>query len=142
LQEKTQTYKIFQRGHQMSTNKTGKTVACPVCGAEYYVRPCEEAHGWGRGCCRKHSFIVARKPRRVEGRGYVLIQLWNHPRADDRGLVYEHILVMENKIGRPLRPGEMVHHADENKGNNSPENLVLMENRAAHNRAHAGRTWK
>jgi hypothetical protein len=33
---------------------------------------------------------------------------------------------MENKLGRPLKKGEIVHHIDENKSNNSPENLMVM----------------
>ncbi|TXH58321.1 MAG: hypothetical protein E6Q97_02430 [Desulfurellales bacterium] len=37
----------------------------------------------------------------------------------------EHILVMETKLGRALLPGEEVHHKDEDKQNNAPDNLEL-----------------
>lgn len=40
--------------------------------------------------------------------------------------IREHRLIMENHIGRPLRRDEHVHHIDENKMNNSIENLMLV----------------
>jgi hypothetical protein len=50
---------------------------------------------------------------------------WDHPRAS-RGQVYEHILIMEAHLGRPLEAGERVHHRNENKADNSLENLKLV----------------
>lgn len=47
----------------------------------------------------------------------------------------EHILVMEQHIGRPLKDNEVVHHVDGNGLNNSVDNLVLMT-KAQHNRFH------
>lgn len=37
-----------------------------------------------------------------------------------------HRLILENKIGRKLEKGEIVHHIDGNKRNNNPDNLQLM----------------
>jgi len=47
-----------------------------------------------------------------------------------------HRVVMEQMLGRPLTPGEIVHHKDGNKLNNSPENLELISSQADHTRAH------
>jgi len=37
-----------------------------------------------------------------------------------------HTVVAEWSVGRPLKEGEVVHHKDRNKTNNSPENLQVM----------------
>lgn len=42
---------------------------------------------------------------------------------------------MEQKLGRQLSSDEIVHHEDENKKNNHPDNLELMT-RAEHIRHH------
>ena len=55
-----------------------------------------------------------------------------HHRADILGFVPEHILVMEEKLGRPINKGEIVHHQDFNKLNNDPDNLLLQESRKVH----------
>ncbi len=52
-----------------------------------------------------------------------------------------HRVVMEQMLGRPLKPEEVVHHRDFNRYNNSPENLQLFENSAAHARFHAEYRW-
>lgn len=65
--------------------------------------------------------------RTIASNGYVLIRVGaGHHLADVRGYAYEHRLVAEQKIGRRLLPGELVHHIDENKQNNHPDNLEVV----------------
>ncbi|MEG4445253.1 HNH endonuclease [Microcoleus sp. AT9_B5] len=50
--------------------------------------------------------------------------------------VYLHRVVAEQNINRKLRPGEVVHHLDEDISNNSPENLVICSSPSVHGRYH------
>jgi hypothetical protein len=51
-------------------------------------------------------------------------------------VVYLHRVVAEQTIGRKLRPGEVVHHLDHDKTNNSPENLVVCSSATVHAKYH------
>lgn len=64
--------------------------------------------------------------------GYVKVMCKEHPRADRDGYVFEHILVMEKKLGRFLSRSEHIHHINGIRNDNRPENLTLMS-QANHN---------
>lgn len=76
--------------------------------------------------------------RRIDRDGYVLVSApIDHPNARHRknrntGLIYEHRLVMEKKIGRYLTDLEIVYHIDGLRLHNSPDNLRLFENNSHH----------
>lgn len=58
--------------------------------------------------------------------GYIIVYKPEHPRAWKTGYVYEHVVAMEEKMGRFMTRNEIVHHIDQCKTNNDPSNLVLM----------------
>lgn len=73
--------------------------------------------------------------RRYMKRGYVFVKVGSHPNADSKGYIQEHRLVMSEMLGRALNPDEHVHHINEQRDDNRPENLQLMsrgEHRALH----------
>lgn len=49
---------------------------------------------------------------------------------------HTHRVEMERMLGRKLKPGEIVHHIDGDKRNNSPDNLMLLPSQAEHARLH------
>lgn len=76
--------------------------------------------------------------KRDNGRGHhVMIVAHDHHRADGHGLVYEHILVAEKSIGRPVNKKERVHHINCVKSDNRPENLFVCDSDREHFLIHA-----
>ena len=61
-------------------------------------------------------------------------------RFSDSGIPV-HRWVAEDKIGRSLRQGEIVHHMDRDKRNNSPNNLWVFKNQKRHDKTHKKDGW-
>lgn len=68
-------------------------------------------------------------------------QIWcgrfDGSRGRKDGYRAEHHLVAEDMMGRPLKDGEVVHHLDGNKLNNTPDNLIVCENQSIHRKIHS-----
>jgi hypothetical protein len=124
---------------QPGRSRTGEDRTCPQCGRTFHApqwKLNDTARRQGTYCsneCRWASMRGKPNWRRdaerklVHKAGYLLVWAPDHPRAHN-GRVFEHILVMEAKLGRALRPEEFVHHKDENKQNNHPDNLEIKDN--------------
>ena len=95
--------------------------------------------------CRKNP-PKPKKPRKkhvyphkdfIVKNGYKFILLPNHPRANSKGYVREHIVILEKKLRRKFYPGEVSHHIDGDKMNNSPGNLTTFPNNKLHIKFHS-----
>lgn len=47
-------------------------------------------------------------------------------------IYYHHRAMAAWKLGRPLRPGEVVHHENSDKRDNHPDNIYIFSNHRAH----------
>jgi hypothetical protein len=91
--------------------------------------------GWPTGTSRNRR--LGKPTRRIDSLGYVTVSLV------EGGQEREHRLVAEKMLGRPLEPGEVVHHIDGDKTNNSPGNLRVFANSTEHMKvAHPARPRK
>jgi HNH endonuclease len=66
--------------------------------------------------------------------GYVYLYRPDHPRAV-QGYVKRANLVVKERIGRSIRPNEVVHHRNGNKQDDRPANLQVMT-KGEHQRLH------
>ncbi len=105
-----------------------KATACSVEGCE----ATHAARGWCVGHYDRwrrygHPLAEANRPKKgwVTSKGYRLIWHPEHPNRDKRGYVPEHVAVMAQALGRPLIPGENVHHKNGIRDDNRLENLEV-----------------
>lgn len=103
---------------------------CDYCGTGYKTYKSKHSEP-SRFCSHKCYGLNKRQAVFIKN-GYKLVYREGHPRADSRGRVREHLLVMEEKIGRPVLKSESVHHIDGNKLNNHPDNLGLFATHSDH----------
>jgi len=75
--------------------------------------------------------------RRKHGCGYMRILMPGHNRALSDGYVYEHILIAEKALGKPLPVGAQVHHHNEQPSDNKTSgNLVVCQDDSYHKLLH------
>lgn len=132
---------VAQGRHLCSTecNRTWQTKpatlkTCTHCGAEMTLKPsqtarqfcskrCESDHKIARPAGRAHNG----RPVRVNNHGYVLVWEPNHPNKSMGGWQLEHRLVAEQALGHYLTTAEQVDHINQDKTDNRPENLQVLD---------------
>ena len=101
---------------------------CADCGTRILN---QNKYGWCRPCYQKNrrdrNLIKDRPGWHRNAQGYIVLSgQYGHPNAwKERGLLLEHVKVMSEMMGRPLRAGETVHHKNGVRDDNRPENLEL-----------------
>jgi hypothetical protein len=112
---------------------------CESCGTpcQAYRSPSASTPRFCSVTCTGQSQIGSSNPSFTGGRhkadtGYIRVLAPDHHESDSRGYVFEHRLIAEQTIGRRLRSGEVVHHLNQIKHDNRPENLQVMPSQAAH----------
>ena len=96
------------------------TKECEFCGIKYSRKPTDHIGNFKRNktCSKKCRYARLEKDT-------MHIDDWGYLRFNRTKQRY-HRYVMEQHLGRKLRSDEEVHHIDENKLNNSIENLTIL----------------
>ncbi len=111
---------LAQKGKIRLSQRKRITKICLRCGNEF-----ETGGRVGKATkiyCSRHCARMTRNGS-VIANGYGCIRL-NGKRK------YEHRLIVEQTLGRPLRKDEVVHHNNGDKMDNRPENLTVMSQRS------------
>jgi hypothetical protein len=96
------------------------------------------SEGYRKGEYRKflQGHNMGKKERIKKGK-YWVVKCTNHPRVDEKGYVFEHILILEKSLGRFLPIKARGHHANGDRLNNENDNLVLCEDQKYHTLLHS-----
>ncbi len=112
---------------------------CNVCGTEKWIPGSKIKDGYGKFCSKecthKHQRTKTGKlSHRWKGGRCKMSGYW-HIKIGYKNYRREHVLKMEEKIGRRIYAHECVHHINGIKTDNRIENLQLMS-RSDHSRLH------
>ena len=107
---------------------------CDECGAEVKMPPSQFKRAKNHFCSKQcHMAFMNRELNPERMTPEVRKKIRESRLGTGEGKSYSktygkhtHRIVAEEKLGRKLQPGEIVHHIDGNKRNNSPSNLEVM----------------
>lgn len=117
-----------------------KTITCQQCGNKKKKYEREGDKFCDRGCYMEWKRANPNKKayrEKIFVSGYYYLYKPEHPNAIKKGrYIAEHRWVLEQKLGRLLTNIEIAHHINEDKTDNSPENLEVLTV-SQHNKYHA-----
>jgi len=71
--------------------------------------------------------------KHISSHGYVKVYIGRkHPLSDSKGFAYEHRLVAIKILGRSMVDGEIIHHIDGDRTNNSEDNIKIVNGNFEH----------
>lgn len=122
----------IQGSRQMEGLDTG---TCAVCGEQYLYRKNKAHADKTKYCdrtCRGKAHQGEGNPYWKGGKflhpeGYVWVSVYDQDAVSGRRSRrrFEHVLVMEKHLGRPMLPNETIHHKNGDKQDNRIQNLEL-----------------
>jgi hypothetical protein len=96
--------------------KEKKSKTCRPCSGLKHRGELHYNYNGGRAQCATHGYIT------LSGKH-------DHPNANHKGEIREHVYVMSNYLGRALREDEIVHHKNGNRADNRLDNLELCSDK-------------
>jgi hypothetical protein len=106
-----------------------------VCILEGCEKPAPKGRYCGMHQARKQRYGRLHLIRRANGSGHIGANGYVEVHVNGRR-TYEHIVVAERALGKPLPKGAVVHHINEVRTDNRPENLVICPNESYHRLLH------